>query len=197
MKSKTKTKKKPPFVRQKAAKFKRLSKKWKKPKGRQSKMRRGFRGHRNVVAVGYGSPKKLSKLRDIFVSSIKDLENIKENSTIIIASELGKRKRVELLDKAKEMKLKISNIKDVDSYIKKIQDRLIKKREESKTKAEEKKIKKEEALKKKEDKEKQEVEKKEEEKKDGKEIELEKEVKKHIIDQKKSAQEEKRRSVIK
>lgn len=170
MKNIIKSKKKPNFIRQKATKFKRLEKKWRKPKGRHSKMRRYMGGHRNMPSIGYGTSKKIRKeLTEIMVSSLKDLENIKENTKILLSSRLGKRKRIELLNKVKKLKLKIANIKNIDDYITKIQERVTKRKEEKRVQEESKKKKKEEAIEKKKEVESKETkkakEKEEEEKK--------------------------------
>ena len=52
--------KKPNFVRQDSHKQKEVKKKWRKPKGMQSKMRLKKKGYRKSVSIGYGSPKKVN-----------------------------------------------------------------------------------------------------------------------------------------
>ena len=56
-------KKKPKFIRQDAHKKGRLAKKWRKPKGLQSKMRLCKKGYRKRISKGYKSPKEVPKDR--------------------------------------------------------------------------------------------------------------------------------------
>src|SRR3989344_5926525 len=116
--------KKPDFLRQDAHKVKKLEKKWRRPKGRHSKMRFKLRGYRKSPSIGYSSPKEVKYLnkkglREILVNNINDLMNIdnKELNIVLLSSTLGLRKSLEILRKAKELKLNISNIRDIDSFI--------------------------------------------------------------------------------
>ena len=122
--------KKPDFIRQDANKKKRLERRWRKPKGLHSKIRLNLRGRAKGVSQGYRSPKKVrglynTTLRQSRIISIKDLEKLdpKENC-IIISSSLGNKKRIDILKKAKERGFVISNIKNPDEFIKKIEDKI-------------------------------------------------------------------------
>ena len=129
--------KKPDFVRHDFHK-KRLKKKWKKPRGLHSKVRLMLRGKPKKISTGFRAPKKirdlhLSGLRPVLVKSLKDITKIKkENEGVIIGSNVGLRKRQGLLKKLKEMEVKVLNIKDVDVYLKKIEDGLKARKEERK-----------------------------------------------------------------
>lgn len=156
MKPEIQRKTKPDFVRQKYGKWPKLGRKWRRAKGKDSKMRVYFKGHRLMPTVGYGAPKKLKYLnrqglQEKLVSSLKDLENVQKNEIIVISATLGERKKIVLLNKIKELKLKVVNVKDIDGYVKLVQERLAKKKTKSKEKEELKKKSKEEALKKKEE----------------------------------------------
>lgn len=147
--------KKPSFVRQDAHK-KRLRKRWVKPRGLHSKVRLRKRGHPKKVSSGYGFPKGvrgLSKegLKMIRIHNEKELNSVeKEKEGIIVSGNVGLKKKVLLLKKAKEKGIKVLNL-DVDGYIKK-------KEEEIKKMLEKKKVKKEKKKKKEEKKEKKEEE---------------------------------------
>ena len=139
--------KKPDFLRQDAHKVKKLDQNWRIPKGRHSKMRFRLRGYRKSPSMGYSSPievRGLNKdgLKEVLVNNIKDLGKINDNEIAVLSSSMGLRKRIEVLKKAKEQKLIVSNIKDIDSFINNIES-LIKsnkqKRESQKTKKEAKK----------------------------------------------------------
>lgn len=118
--------KKPDFSRQESHKYNKLSKGWRKPRGRHSKLRLNERGHRKSVEIGFGSPKNVrflhsSGLLPVLVASLKDLENMdKLKEGIVISKKLGNRKRLELIKIAKEKSLKILNIKNIDDYSNKI-----------------------------------------------------------------------------
>ncbi|MDD5253607.1 MAG: eL32 family ribosomal protein [Candidatus Nanoarchaeia archaeon] len=146
-------KRKPDFLRQDAHKLKKLKKNWRKPKGLDSKMRRGLRGYRRSARIGFSTPRKtygLNKdgLKGIVVKNLRDLESIKENNIIILSSTIGSKNRIEILKKIKEKNLKISNIKNVDDYIQKAEEIFNKKRETKRTKLQERKKTREETKKK-------------------------------------------------
>ena len=141
-------KKKPKFIMQDSHKKKRLKKKWRKPKGLDSKVRYKMRGYRRKVSVGYKTPEVIfglnkDGLKGVLVESLKDLDKIKQDSeAAIISRKLGTKKKVEVIKQAKNKSIKIINIKDVDSYIKKIEERKKRKRELKKKKEEKKEKKK-------------------------------------------------------
>ena len=137
--------KKPDFVRQDFHK-KILRKKWKKPRGLHSKVRLMVKGKPRRISTGFRAPKKVrgldrSGLKLILVKSLKDITKI-EKEGAVIGSYVGLRKRQELLKKLKDMGVKVLNIKDVDAYLKKIEDDL-NARKEKKKKLTEKREKKE------------------------------------------------------
>jgi len=141
-----KIKRKPRFVRQDAHKKKRVGSGWRRPKGMDSKMRLGKKGHRKCVSVGYGSAKKTrglhkSGLSIVIANSKDDVEKIyAAKSGAVIASSVGKKKRVEIIKKCQERSIKILNIKNADDYLKMVDDEL-NKRKESKKNKEKKKVK--------------------------------------------------------
>ncbi|MAG52936.1 MAG: hypothetical protein CMH62_03170 [Nanoarchaeota archaeon] len=119
------------FVRQDTNKTKRLKKIWRKPKGLQSKLRLGKKGHARTPSQGYRSPRSVRlKESTKLVHNLNDLENVER---IIIASTVGLRKKVDLVKKAKELKIKILNLKDVDKFLKDVEEKLSKKKEVKKT----------------------------------------------------------------
>jgi large subunit ribosomal protein L32e len=106
----------PKFRRQEWFRFKRLGEKWRKPRGRDSKMRLGRSGKPPVVSIGYRSPKATrgvhpSGLTEVLVNNPRDLEGIDgRRQAVRIASGVGKRKREQIIAKARELKLKILNV---------------------------------------------------------------------------------------
>jgi len=120
--------KKPNFIRQDAHKKTRLEVKWRKPKGLHSKMWLRRSGRLTRVSIGFGSPKKVrylhkSGLRCIVVHSVNDLKKInKETEGAVIAKTVGLRKRVDILRQIKEAGISLLNIKDIDAYLKEVED---------------------------------------------------------------------------
>ncbi|MBW2976674.1 50S ribosomal protein L32e [Candidatus Woesearchaeota archaeon] len=170
--------KKPNFIRQDTNKKKRLKKKWRKPKGLHSKLGAKLKGRPKHVSKGYRSPKKArnlhkSGLQQCIVNSAGGLEQLDaKKNCVVISSSVGDRKRIIILKKAKEEGFNVVNIKNVDDYIKKAEEKIQlrkKSKEEEKgkakeTKAVEKKEVEEELTKKVEEESKKETEKKEKDK---------------------------------
>ncbi|MFH1787618.1 MAG: eL32 family ribosomal protein [archaeon] len=96
---------------------------WRSPKGRDNKMREKRKGYPAVVSIGYSSDKKIKdRVKEkipILVSNIKDLEKIKKNNIAIITS-VGKKKKIEILKKAQEKKIIVSNV-NIKRFLKKIE----------------------------------------------------------------------------
>ena len=94
---------------------------WRRPTGRDNKMREKRRGYPVVVSIGYQKNKEIKgKIRGkkpIMVNNIKDLEKIKKNE-IIILGHMGKKKKIELSKKAKEKGLEIYNL-NIKKFLKK------------------------------------------------------------------------------
>lgn len=146
--------KKPHFIRQDSHKKKKLGNKWRRPKGFHSKMRLRKKGHRKSVTKGYGSPKKVKYLdkkgvKGIVAYNTADIEKIKnKDEAVIIAKNVGLKKRIEISKKAKEKSITILNIKDIDNYLKQVDEMLKKKKEDKQKSAKEKKEKEKEKEKK-------------------------------------------------
>ena len=86
---------------------------WRKPTGRDNKMRERRKGHAKVVSIGYKTSKKargdLENKKPVIIMNIKDLDLIKDNKTAIIGK-IGRRKKIEIANKAKELKISLNNI---------------------------------------------------------------------------------------
>src|SRR3989338_2765955 len=140
--------KKPIFTKQDTHKHKNLKVRWRKPKGLHAKMRLNKKGHHRSIEVGWGSPKEVrgmhkSGLKIKLVNSLKEIENLGKEFGIVVGKTVGKRKKIEILKKAEEKGIKVLNINDVNSYIKKTEEEYSKKKlakkHEEKEKAEKKK----------------------------------------------------------
>ena len=87
--------------------------KWRRPTGRDNKMKEKRRGYSAVVSIGYGTKKELKQKfagkKPIFVRNLNDLKKISKNEIAIIGK-VGARKKIEIIKKAEEMKIEIFNI---------------------------------------------------------------------------------------
>lgn len=114
-------KKKPQFKRKDSHKYSKLGKgrkkeqKWRKPTGRHNKMRNQMKGHPAVVAVGYKTNNAVRGMveekKPVYVFNVKDLGKVKQNEIAIIGN-IGKKKKLEIVKKSKELKIKIKNLNE-------------------------------------------------------------------------------------
>lgn len=107
--------KKPKFLRQSWQAYKRLGKKWRRPRGMHSKLRRKEKDKGKMPSSGYRAPKELrylhpSSLREVLVHNVNELQYIDTKTQAAkIAHTVGKKKRVDILKKAEELKIKVLN----------------------------------------------------------------------------------------
>ena len=89
--------------------------KWKKPKGKDNKMRLKLKGYPPVVQVGYRTPNDIrglhpSGLTPVTVSNVKDLENLDPSKHIVyISGTVGLKKRFELIREAQRRGFRVAN----------------------------------------------------------------------------------------
>ena len=104
----------------KLGKGRKKKQKWRRPTGRDNKMREKTKGHPKIVSIGYKKSEKLKRINkknQILVKNIKELEKVKGNQKVIIGH-VGKRKKIEMSKKAKEMKISFQNL-NVEKFLKK------------------------------------------------------------------------------
>lgn len=150
--------KKPEFVQQDYHKKKRLSKKWKRPTGLQSKMRHQFKGYNRRVKQGWRSPVEIrgfhgKGLESVVINNVAELSKVNKDQGIIVSAKVGLKKRIDILRKAEELKIVVLNLKS-EAVMKKADILKELKNVEKKEKTEKKKKTIEESLKKAEKKEK-------------------------------------------
>jgi len=109
--------KKPEFLRHlwwKKPKFKN-DPKWRKPKGIDNKMRLKLKGYPPVVEVGYRGPREVrgyhpSGKIPVVIHNANELNGLEPNKHIIyIASDVGLKKRIELIRIALEKGFEVAN----------------------------------------------------------------------------------------
>jgi large subunit ribosomal protein L32e len=93
---------------------------WRRPTGRDNPMRERKRGYPAVVSIGYKKNKKESgKIKGkvpVEVRNLKDLEKVKKENIILLGN-IGKKKKIEIIKKAKEKGLEIANV-NVKKFLK-------------------------------------------------------------------------------
>ena len=147
--------KKPDFLQQDGHKKAGLSKTWRKPRGRHSKIRLRLRGYKRGPKVGWGSPTAVKGLHQnglevVLVYNIGDVNKIDaQKQGIIISRQVGAKKKLVIIQAAQAKNITLLEIKSVDDYKKKLEkqfsERVTKKKkgkEEKAKKAEKKEEKK-------------------------------------------------------
>ncbi len=110
------------FLRRTSNRYSKLGKKrkkkqiWRKPTGRDNKMREKRRGYPVVVSIGYKTKNPKEK-KLVVVRNLKDLEKIEKSKTILLGK-IGIKKKIEILKKAKEMKILVYGT-NIDKFLKK------------------------------------------------------------------------------
>src|ERR1044071_2675000 len=107
--------KRPDFERQESWRYKKLATNWRKPKGKDNKMRKQVSGVPALVKVGYKGPRKTRGLHPsgynyILFFNINDLARINPKiDAIRIAHGVGYKRRLDILDQATKLKIKVLN----------------------------------------------------------------------------------------
>ena len=105
----------PKFVRQESWRYGRLAETWRKPKGKDNKMRRQLSGAPRLVKIGYRSPRKARGLHpsgytDNIVFNVNDLASLDPSKDAArIAHAIGQRKRLLILAEARTKGIKVLN----------------------------------------------------------------------------------------
>lgn len=116
----------PKFLRHTAHKYSKLGlrrkkkKIWRRPTGRDNKMREKRRGHPAVVSIGYSTAKKtrgnIMEKTPVIVRNVSDISKIQKNQ-IAMLGKVGMKKKLEIAKKAKELKIEIYKV-NIDKFIK-------------------------------------------------------------------------------
>lgn len=114
----------PKFMRQKATQKSRLSRSsYRAPKGLQSKMGDNKAGHRSQIKTGFGYPKALRGLdrkgrKIVMINNVADAQSVvAKDSIAVIASAIGKKKKIEIVKILMDKKVQMSNVKDAATYV--------------------------------------------------------------------------------
>ncbi len=122
-------KRKPKFLRKDVHKLSKLGKgrknkqKWKKPTGRDNKMREKRKGHRKVVSIGYGTDRvargMLEQKVPVKISNVLELKRIRENEMPVLAK-IGMKKKIEIAKEAQKSNIKIHNL-NIKKFLKEVE----------------------------------------------------------------------------
>lgn len=108
------------FIRRDSTRYSKIGKnrkklqKWRRPKGRDNKMRLNRKSYPAKVKVGYKSSKRDSGKIDgkvpVVVYNLSDLERLGKENIAIIAK-VGAKKKLEMIKHADEKKVRVINVK--------------------------------------------------------------------------------------
>jgi len=105
----------PKFVRQESWRYDRLAENWRKPKGKDNKMRKQKSGVPALVKVGYRGPRISRGLHpsgytDNIVHTVVELAKLdSKKDAARLGHTVGKRKRIAIIAKANELGIKVLN----------------------------------------------------------------------------------------
>lgn len=105
----------PKFIRQESWRYDRLAENWRKPKGKDNKMRLQKSGMPAIVKVGYRGPRASRGLHpsgysDNLIHNTTELAKLDpKKDAARIGHTVGKRKRIEIINKALELGIKVLN----------------------------------------------------------------------------------------
>ncbi|GKT54167.1 60S ribosomal protein L32 [Colletotrichum tofieldiae] len=107
------------FNRHQSDRFMRVDRSWRKPKGIDNRVRRRFRGNTAMPSIGFGSNKKTKYMmpsghKAFLVSNVNDVNLLlMHNRTYAaeIAHNVSSRKRIDIISRAKQLGVKVTNPK--------------------------------------------------------------------------------------
>jgi large subunit ribosomal protein L32e len=106
---------KPKFKRQESWRYKRVKKRWRKPRGLDNKMGSEIKGWPKRVKIGYGGPKRARHLhpsgfKEVLLHTPSEVNTVDPTTQAIrIAHTVGQRKRIQITALARERKVYILN----------------------------------------------------------------------------------------
>jgi len=114
-----KRRKNPRFKRQESWRYKRIKENWRKPRGLDNKMRKKARGWPPSPNKGYRNQKEVrgihpSGFHERMVKNLRELEKVNpEFEAIRIAHTVGNKKRTEIVNRAKDIGIRILNLGEI------------------------------------------------------------------------------------
>ncbi len=110
-------KKLPRFIRQESWRYLRIKDNWRRPRGKDSKMRLHKKGFPPSPKIGYRTPKLVrclhpSGFKEVLIHNVNDIKKLvtdPSRQAIRIASSVGRRKRMAIIEYADSHNIKILN----------------------------------------------------------------------------------------
>ena len=105
----------PKFIRQESWRYERLAENWRRPKGKDNKMRKQKSGMPAIVKVGYRGPRAARGLHpsgytdNIIYNAVELARLDSKKDAARIGHTVGKKKRIDIINKAMELGVKVLN----------------------------------------------------------------------------------------
>lgn len=116
----------PKFLRHTSHKYSKLGVRrrkkqiWRRPTGRDNKMREQRRGHPAIVAIGYSTDKKergkIDKRISVMIRNVSEMSKIGKNQIVVLGN-IGMKNKIEIAKKAKELKIDIYKL-NIEKFLK-------------------------------------------------------------------------------
>jgi large subunit ribosomal protein L32e len=112
-------KKKPRFRRHECCKLSKLSDSWRKPRGSHSKVRQKHKGKPRMPGIGFKTPEEVRGLnargyKEVRISTPSEIEKLDpKTEAAVIAGNVGRKKRLEIMKKAEDKGVRITNIRQI------------------------------------------------------------------------------------
>ena len=113
-----------------------------------SKMRHALKDRGKRVKIGYRGPEEVrgimpQGLFPVIVENVMQLSMVSQNQGALISSEVGLRKKLQILEEAKKKNITVLNVKDISKFTEQAKLEMEKRKQERKEKLERKKKKQE------------------------------------------------------
>ena len=113
------------FKTQDYAKFKKLGIRWRKPSGRQSKLRVKKTGSGMLVKVGYRTAKSIrGKIQGMDAPVVSNISQLNGKKAVIISGSVGLKKAKAILEKAANLGIKVLNGRRVKDGLKSREEKI-------------------------------------------------------------------------
>ena len=107
----------PRFIRQESWRYVRIKENWRRPRGKDSKMRLKKKGYPKMPTIGYRTPKLVrgrhpSGFVEVLVHNVEEVKKLvsdPDKQAIRIAATVGRRKRLEIIKYADEHGIRVLN----------------------------------------------------------------------------------------